>query len=236
MKITEIDYKTLKSLIESSNSIAEVIRKLGYSLCKTSYKVIYKRCNELGISYSHIVGGLSNRKGKPATTRMTDDEYIKKYLIQNSKYPPCKKRLIQLGILEQKCYGKRCSLTTTWLNEVLILQLDHINGIHTDNTPCNLRFLCPNCHSQTKTFSGRNNKRINNKCVECNKNISKVSIRCVSCNILATHKCRKFEITPEDLTARMKAYSMTEIGRQFGVSDNAVRKRVKSFRASGLID
>jgi len=38
------------------------------------------------------------------------------------------------------------------------LQLDHINGKNTDNRIDNLRLLCPNCHSQTSTFSGRNRK------------------------------------------------------------------------------
>ena len=34
--------------------------------------------------------------------------------------------------------------------------MDHINGINTDNRIENLRILCPNCHSQTATFGGRN--------------------------------------------------------------------------------
>lgn len=40
----------------------------------------------------------------------------------------------------------------------LILQLDHIDGNHENHHISNLRFLCPNCHSQTKTFSGKNKK------------------------------------------------------------------------------
>ena len=40
------------------------------------------------------------------------------------------------------------------------VQIDHINGDSTDNSPNNLRVLCPNCHSLTSTY-GRLNK--NNK-------------------------------------------------------------------------
>ena len=47
-----------------------------------------------------------------------------------------------------------------WLNQKLILQLDHINGTHDDNRLENLRFLCPNCHSITDTYAGKN-KTIN---------------------------------------------------------------------------
>ena len=42
------------------------------------------------------------------------------------------------------------------MGKKIVLQLDHINGINTDNTIKNLRFLCPNCHSQTPTFGNKN--------------------------------------------------------------------------------
>lgn len=46
--------------------------------------------------------------------------------------------------------------------------LDHINGIHNDNRLENLRMLCPNCNSQTLTFTGRNSKYRKTKyCSEC---------------------------------------------------------------------
>ena len=48
-----------------------------------------------------------------------------------------------------------CGLSE-WINGKLVLELDHINGDHTDNRIENLRFLCPNCHSQTETFRSKN--------------------------------------------------------------------------------
>lgn len=41
-------------------------------------------------------------------------------------------------------------------NFPLVLQLDHINGDHSDSRPENLRWVCPNCHTQTDTYCGRN--------------------------------------------------------------------------------
>ena len=45
-----------------------------------------------------------------------------------------------------------------WLDEPITLQLDHINGINNDHRIENLRILCPNCHSQTSTYAGKNNR------------------------------------------------------------------------------
>ena len=43
-----------------------------------------------------------------------------------------------------------------WQGQDLSLQLDHINGVNNDHRVKNLRFLCPNCYSQTDTYGGKN--------------------------------------------------------------------------------
>lgn len=64
-----------------------------------------------------------------------------------------KKRLLAARLVENRC--QRCR-HAEWLGKPLTIHLDHINGIKNDNRLENLRMLCPNCHSQTLTFSGRN--------------------------------------------------------------------------------
>ena len=39
----------------------------------------------------------------------------------------------------------------------IVLEVDHIDGLHYNNTVDNLRLICPNCHSQTDTYKNKNN-------------------------------------------------------------------------------
>ena len=67
-----------------------------------------------------------------------------------------KQRLIQEGMLDEVCV--ECGVGTTYNEKALTLELDHINGDPRDHRLNNVRLLCPNCHSQTPTFRGRNKK------------------------------------------------------------------------------
>ena len=60
-------------------------------------------------------------------------------------------------ILEQSGRCAKCKLNE-WLGIQLTLEIDHINGNHQDNTRENLIGLCPNCHSITPTWRGKNKK------------------------------------------------------------------------------
>lgn len=68
-----------------------------------------------------------------------------------------KDRLLRAGLLRNEC--SHCGLQD-WQGARLVMHLDHINGIRNDNRLENLRMLCPNCHSQTETYSGKNLRRL----------------------------------------------------------------------------
>lgn len=67
-----------------------------------------------------------------------------------------KERLLRLGLKDGRC--ERCGISE-WHEHPLSIALHHINGDRLDNRLENLELLCPNCHSQTDTYSGRNGHR-----------------------------------------------------------------------------
>lgn len=77
-------------------------------------------------------------------------------LVSNSTYARhnLKRRLIEENLLHYKC--NCCSNEGIHNDKPLVLQLDHINGINNDHRLENLRFLCPNCHTQQDTYAAKN--------------------------------------------------------------------------------
>jgi transposase-like protein len=73
-----------------------------------------------------------------------------------------KRRLVREGLKNYRC--ERCRISE-WLGAPLSLALHHINGDGRDNRLENLQLLCPNCHSQTENFAGRNVFRSQNGAV-----------------------------------------------------------------------
>lgn len=150
----------LESAIASSDSWVGVMRKLGRSPRGGGlHRHLKKRAAHYGIDYSHFTGS-AHAKGKRSNRRLTADEVLVKMLPTacRQKVAVLRRALFDIG-RPHECVGPDCALGPVWRGKPLVLQVDHTNGDSTDNTRENLRFLCPNCHSQTGNFGGNARRR-----------------------------------------------------------------------------
>ena len=246
-KIYELTDEQFISLIKESINISEVLFKLGYTVKGNSwgYSQIRKRMEELKLSFNDF-------KGRSAFYDSVKKKTINplKLFSSNSKHARATLRRVIIidSLLPYKC--AICGIKE-WNNKTLSLELDHINGINNDNRLENLRFLCPNCHSQTTTYGSRNQQKneskydiseelrtlVENKYNEC-KSIKKVStILGIRRNIVnrivnetgLKHSNQKYVIRYDKNHKEIKRYgSLVECAKDL-ISQNEVKtKRVKT--------
>ena len=132
------------NIVNQSINMNDLMIKLGYTHNSgSSRNTVYKYIIENNIDISHF-------KTTYKSSRYTLEEIFK----ENSTYTniyQLKEKIKKYDLIEYRCAV--CGNTGIWNNKKLILELDHIDGNNTNHSLKNLRFLCPNCHSQTKTFS-----------------------------------------------------------------------------------
>ena len=240
---TEDDFKRA---VKENYSVAGVIRQIGLeSVSGGNYKTVKILVKRFKLNTSHWTGQ-GHLKNK--THNWTKAKPYKEILVKNSTYRSTgalKRRLIKDKILVHIC--SICKIDS-WNNVDIVLQLDHINGDNMDNRIENLRLLCPNCHSQTDTYCGKNIVNKINKsdgrqdfkkkhkkisaCISCGKNISYSSTRCKSCDSRKrTSENRKVKSRPtyDTLKKEIQETSYCAVGRKYGVSDNSIRKWIRMY-------
>jgi len=144
----------IEKVIKESYSWAEVCRILGIKQVGGSQAHIKSRAISFNIDFSHFTSKAWS-KGKILTNKRRNLETI---LILRTKGYREKAYLLKRALLESKI-DYICSICniSDWQSKKITLEIDHIDGNYLNDTLQNLRFLCPNCHSQTGTY--KNKKR-----------------------------------------------------------------------------
>ena len=133
----------VKSAVEKNRRLCDVLEHLGLRQAGGNFKTLNKLIKELKLDTCHFTTYQKNTYAESdilVKDSKVSGKVLKKYLLKNNLIP----------------YKCSCGLSSSWNGLPLILQIEHKNGIHTDNRLENLIWLCPNCHSQTPTYCGKN--------------------------------------------------------------------------------
>lgn len=189
-------------VVRKSRTVREALVKMGVAPKGGNYGAFYRRVEKLGLDISHIK---SNKHKK---------------ILRDSS------RVTKMQLLKNVSYSCSICGLSDWLSKPITLEMDHIDGNSTNNTIENLRLLCPNCHSQTPTFRGKNKGRASpiNRC-ECGVLIWRTSRQCGDCNAKTREKITWPPV--EQLLQMVGEFGVTETGRLLGVSGNSVSKRLR---------
>lgn len=152
MPRTKYTEEILRRIVSDSRSFRDATIRLGVKPHGGTIASLKKRIVKLGIDHSHFSHQAWN-KGLSIPNKLWKPEEL---LVAGREVHPYRLRKAL------KDTGRRyecaiCGLTK-WLNKPIALQVDHINGKRNDNTPDNLRFICPNCHSQTDNYGFKGRK------------------------------------------------------------------------------
>ena len=226
MRITNYTKEQVEAALENSKSIKEFMANIGIPVNNGNYrraKMIVEQYNlelpKFDFAENARIQGLRIRISN-------DDFFAKGNKIVNGQV--LKKRLIEEG-RSDSC--SECGQPPTWNNKPLVLQLDHINGDRFDNRRKNLRILCPNCHTQTETYSNRAGTKKYTYC-SCGARKAKSSIRCNQCN--SKHRIVSGKgltiIWPDvnEIILLIRKTNYSQVARDLGVSDNAIRNYLKN--------
>lgn len=156
MKYTK---EIIQEAVSKSLNISETIRNMGAKLSGGMHNHISNRIKHFQIDISHFrpyEGNSQRNKNRAATQK----KHFSEILVKNEKSCTTTKRLrramIESGI-EYSCV--ECGCDGTWMNKEIVLEIDHVDGDRLNNLENNVRFMCPNCHSQTENYRSKNRSK-----------------------------------------------------------------------------
>jgi hypothetical protein len=221
-RISLIPRDELLTLADSSHSMSGLLRCLGYTTFGAGRELVKARLREEGFDPDVLTNrAVAQNTAFLKTIKSVPIRDFSSIFCKNSPCINIRSAVIKFGVLPYVCLG--CGNNGWYNGKPLSLQLDHINAVRNDNRVRNLRWLCPNCHSQTSTFGGRRFKKVL-ECVSCGSPTRPGSRfgRCRDC--CAKSNCRIVWPTPDEVRTMVFREPATKIASRLGVSDVALAK------------
>jgi ferredoxin len=229
----------VRDAVARSHSLSEALRTLGLRAAGSNFRTLKRLIERYAISTEHMDPNWVLRGPRP--NRKIPLERI---MVAGSSYgrDKLKRRLYEAGLKERRC--ELCGQGEAWNGRRMSLILDHVNGQANDNRFENLRIVCPNCNATLDTHCGRQNRLevAPRACLHCGAEfVPRYPTHRYCSQLCGTHwtrprapqpQTRKVERPPYGkLMAELAATNFCAVGREYGVSDNAVRKWVRWYEA-----
>jgi len=142
--------EALTEAVKANKTMSGVMIQLGITYSSGSMHTnLKRRIADLKLDTTHMVSGEGWAKGLLARNRKTAEQILVRIDSRREQAARLRRALIEIG---RKYCCTLCQISAEWRGAPLVLQVDHIDGDWRNNDPGNLRFLCPNCHSQTPNY------------------------------------------------------------------------------------
>ena len=137
----------IEQFVKDSKSYAELARKIGYKNAGkngSAYRAVHQMIDVLNLDVSHFIGQGWNK-----------DNFDYSRFVYGKKIKSVNMIDAIVALRGRKC---ECCGLEEWMENPIPLEVHHKDGDELNSTLENLQLLCPNCHSMTDTYKGKNIK------------------------------------------------------------------------------
>lgn len=188
----------LRTAVLKADSLTDVLYELGLVPAGGNFVSIHKHIVRLGLSTDHF----TRTRNRGRRERKPVDIFVKNSTVTHVAW-----FVRKFSVIPYVC--QICNNPGVHNGQPLTLQVDHCNGDRSDNRLSNLRYLCPNCHTQTSNYAGKNVRKR---------------------TVTPRHQREFLRVSASLLAKRyMQIGVFSQVAKEFNVTATTVREAVKEL-------